>query len=374
MFKNIVSPEDLEAVNTMLYELLCLHRWSEVTVTNGSFTEQSKQGLNCMIAYMWAQEMKHAGFSVDFTKFPKIALFRGFTKTQQCDVSETSLDTIFNLGNVSKANFADMIWGVIEEHCSPQFYHHLQVDSECVEARIYRAASKVATLLEIREIRGLIANKDYTLKESQQLDVIKKFSDLPCFDTIMSDSYQEIFRNFSKLRNRIRWAKHPNLIPCSVLGHMYDVGCFSYLMSLETNPYDEELATQYFFMGVFHDLPECWTGDMPSPIKDSIPGLREATEEFENQVMDEHVYTHLPTYMTQALRAIMLEDEQNVQYKVFLKKSDNFSAYVECWRQIDAGSHHKYFQNVIRDDYKKKESFPQNFRLLTETLYNDSFT
>lgn len=373
MMKSIVSPQDLEAVNHMLDELICLHRWSEVTVTSGSFTEQSKQGLNCMIAYIWAQEMKHAGFSVDFTKFPKIALFRGFTKTQQCDVSETNLDTIFRLGNVSKANFSEMIWGVIEDNCSPEFFKHLQVAPNCLEAQIYRAATKVATLLEIREIRGLIAKQDYSLKEAQQLEVINDFANLPCFDIIMSDSYQEIFRNFAKLRNRIRWAKHPNIIPCSVLGHMFDVGCFAYLMSLETNPCDEDLATQYFFMGVFHDLPECWTGDMPSPIKDSIPGLRKATEEFENMVMEEHVYSNLPTYMTNALRAVMLEDKENVQYKTFLKKSDNFSAYVECWRQIDAGSHHKYFQNVVRTDYQSKEKLPQNFRLLTEALYNDCF-
>lgn len=373
MLKCIVSPQDLEAVNHMLDELICLHRWSEVTVTSGSFTEQSKQGLNCMIAYIWAQEMKHAGFSVDFTKFPKIALFRGFTKTQQCDVSETNLDTIFRLGNVSKANFAEMIWGVIEENCSPEFFNHLQVDPDCLEAQIYRAATKVATLLELKEIRGLIAPKDYSLKVTQQLDVIRKFSNLPCYDIIMSDAYQEIFRNFAKLRNRIRWAKHPNIIPCSVLGHMYDVGIFAYLMSLEVNPCDENLATQYFFMGVFHDLPECWTGDMPSPIKDSIPGLRKATEEFENMVMQENVYSHLPPHMTNALRAVMLEDEENVQYKKFLKKSDNFSAYVECWRQIDAGSHHKYFQNVVRTDYQNKEKLPQNFRLLTEALYNDCF-
>lgn len=374
MIKSIIAPKDLDAINNMLYELLCLHRWSEVTVTSGSFTEQSKQGLNCMISYIWAQEAKHAGFCVDFTIFPKIALFRGFTKTQQCDVSETNLDTIFKLGNVSKANFSEMIWGVIENNCSPEFFKHLQVDPSCLEAQIYKAATKVATLLEIREIRGLIAKTDYSLKEAQQLEVVNSFANLPCFDIIMSDSYQEIFRNFAKLRNRIRWAKHPNLIPCSVLGHMYDVGVFAYLMSLEVNPLDEELATQYFFMGVFHDLPECWTGDMPSPIKDSIPGLRKATEEFENQVMEEHVYSHLPTHMTNALRAVMLEDEVNLQYKVFLKKSDNFSAYVECWRQIDAGSHHKYFKNVVRTDYLGKEKLPQNFRLLTEFLYNDCFT
>lgn len=369
--KTIINICDLLAVNKMLFELLCLRRWSEVTVTNGKFTEQSKQALNCMITYFWAHELEHIGHSIDYTKFPKLALFRGFTKTLQCDVSEQNLEIIFNLGNVSKANFTEMIWGEIEKNCSPQFFQHLQVDSNCLEARIYRAATKVSTLLELKEIRGLIAEKDYLLKEKQLHDILDEFSDLPCYEQIMSAPYQEIFRNFSKLRNRIRWAKHPNIVQCSVLGHMYDVAIMAYLMSLEVNPKDENLATKYFFMGIFHDFPEAWTGDMPSPIKDSIPGLRKATELFENMVMEENVYKHLPPYMAEAIRTVMLEDDENALYKTFLKKSDNFSAFVECWREIDAGSHHDYYENVVKNDYKKKETLPQNFRLWMEYLYED---
>lgn len=371
MKKSIVTEKDLKAVNNMLYKLLCLRRWSEVAVTSGNFTEQAKQALNCMIAYVWATEIAHSGVNVDFAKFPKIALFRGFTKDKQCDISEQNLETIFKLGNVSKSNFNEMISYAVEKETSKAFFQHIQVNPECLESRIYRAATKVSTLLELKEIRRLIDEKDYELKKTQLKALLNEFSDLPCFDIIMSDSYQEIFRNFSKLRNRIRWAQHPNIIPCSVLGHMFDVACFSYLMSLEVKPSDEVLATQYFFMGVFHDLPECWTGDMPSPTKDSIPGLRKATEEFENMVMEENVYSNLPKYMADAIRSVMLENEENVLYKIFLKKSDNFSAFVECWREIDAGSHHAYYENVVKEDYKKKESLPHNFRRLMEELYED---
>ena len=369
--KSIINKDDLLAVNKMLFELLCLRRWSEVTVTNGKFTEQSKQALNCMITYFWAHELEHTGVPIDYTKFPKLALFRGFTKTLQCDVSEQNLEIIFKLGNVSKASFTEMIWSEIQDNCSPEFFQHLQVDSDCLEARIYRAATKVSTLLELKEIRGLIAEQDYQLKEKQLQEVLKEFSDLPCYEQIMSAPYQEIFRNFSKLRNRIRWAKHPNIVQCSVLGHMYDVAIMAYLMSLEVNPEDEELATRYFFMGIFHDFPEAWTGDMPSPIKDSIPGLRKATEEFENLVLEQNVYCHLPDYMANAIRAVMMEDDVNAEYKAFLKKSDNFSAFVECWREIDAGSHHDYYENVVRTDIKNKENLPHNFRLWMEELYYD---
>ncbi len=371
MKKQIVTVNDLDSVNTMLYELLCLRRWSEVTVSNGNYTESAKQGLNCMIAYVWASEIAHSGIKVDFTLFPKIALFRSFTKAVQCDVSESNLDTIFHLGNVKKSSFTEMIWDSVSKCTSPEFYNHLQVVPNSLESQIYRAATKVATMLELKELRNLIDEKDYLAKLAIQEEAISQLSSLPCFDTIMSETYQEIFRNFSKLRNRIRWAKHPNIVQCSVLGHMFDVGCFAYLMSLETHPTNEALATQYFFMGIFHDFPECWTGDMPSPIKDSVPGLRKATEIFENLVMEENVYSRLVSYTRDAIRGVMLEDEDNAHYKVFLKKSDNFSAFVECWREIDAGSHHKYYEKVVRNSYLGKESLPHNFRILMENLHNE---
>lgn len=371
MKKQIVTVNDLNSVNTTLYELLCLRRWSEVTVSNGNYTESAKQGLNCMIAYVWASEIAHSGIEVDFTLFPKIALFRSFTKAVQCDVSESNLDTIFHLGNVKKSSFTEMIWDSVSKCTSPEFYKHLQVVPNSLESQIYRAATKVATMLELKELRNLIDEKDYLAKLAIQEEAINQLANLPCFGTIMSETYQEIFRNFSKLRNRIRWAKHPNIVQCSVLGHMFDVGCFAYLMSLETHPANEDLATQYFFMGIFHDFPECWTGDMPSPIKDSVPGLRKATEIFENQVMEENVYSRLVSHMKDAIRGVMLEDEDNAYYKVFLKKSDNFSAFVECWREIDAGSHHKYYEKVVRNSYLGKESLPHNFRILMENLHNE---
>lgn len=367
--QTIVTPHVSDAINIMSYELQCLSRWSEVT--NGHHKELAKQALNCMITYIWATEISHHGIKVDFTKFPKIALFRSFTKTGLCDMIEENLDTILKLNKTSKTTFIEKITSNTGKESIDFFIRYLQVDPNCLEVQIYQAATKIATWIELHEIRNLIDKKDFRTKRKQLQKALHNFSVLPCYRKIMHPRYKELFRNFSKLRNRIRWAKHPTNVKSSVLGHMFDVACYAYLMSLEENPNNQELATQYFFMGVFHDLPECWTGDMPSPIKDSIPGLRKATEDFENQVMEKHVYSQLPKYMEKAIRSVMLEDKENIEYKVLLKKADNLSAYVECWREIDAGSHHYYYRNVIKGDYNKKNNLTPSFCNLMEELYYD---
>ena len=368
----LICYRDVNAVNTMLFELLCLRRWSELTVSNGRFTELAKQALNSMVAYFWAIEAKHAGYDVDLTKFPKLAIYRGFTKTVQCDIPEGNLEQILELGHFTKVDLTEMVDKTISKSprsVSALFLKFLKVNDDSLEYKIFRAATKVATLLEFKDLHGLISVQDYEKKLNELTGEVQKFRGLPGFDQIMSEDYQEIFRNFSKLRNRIRWAKHPNIVQCSVMGHLYDVACFAYLMSLVENPEDESLATTYYFMGIFHDFPEAWTGDMPSPIKDGMKGLRKATEEFENRVLNENVYNHLPDYMVNSLKNVMLEDPHNSHLKPSLKKSDVLAAYVECWREIDAGSHHSYYKEVIERDYPPKELLPSPFGFFMKHLY-----
>lgn len=377
--KQQITPMDLRSVNTMLYELTCLRRWSEVFVDPGKYTELAKQAFNSMIAYFWACEAVYEGISIDWTIFPKIAISRGFVKSYQCDIPEHNLERIFELGNVSKNDFSEKILEQIRALISEDFNDLLAFNPECIEARIYKAATKLGTIIELQEIQNGISKKEYTKKLKQLQHDFKSFSDLPGYEKMQSENYMEVFRDYSQLRNRIRWAKHPNIIKNSVLGHHFDVAVFSYLMYLEVNPTyadnpsREAIATRYFFIGIFHDFPEKWTGDMPSPVKDSIPGLRHATEEFENEVMEENVYSLLPDYLVKNLRYVMLEDECNASYKAFSKISDYFGAYVECWRELDAGSRHGYYLDVMKRDFDKKEDLPQNFRLLTEELYGSVY-
>ena len=361
--------DDLQSINSMLYELTCLRRWSEVLVDAGKYTQLAKQAFNCMIAYVWSVEASHDGAKIDFSIYPKVAISRGFVKSYQCDIPEYNFQRIFELGRVSKSDFAKEMQEKISETTSHNFNSTITFEADSLEARIYKGATKLATLIELEEIRNGISAKEYQMKHQKLSKDFESFSDLPAYGKVISENYMEIFHDYSQLRNRIRWAKHPNIVNCSVLGHHFDVAVFAYLMSLEVKPSDEAMAARYFFMGIFHDFPEKWTGDIPSPIKDSIQGLREATEVFENEVIEENVYPLFPSYQEAAMREVMLEDENNASLKKFLKKSDYFSAFIECWRELDAGSRHMYYLNVLKNYYQQKEKLPANFRLLTEYLY-----
>lgn len=98
-----------------------------------------------------------------------------------------------------------------------------------------------------------------------------------------------------------------------------------------------------FFMGVYHDIAEAWTTDIPSDIKDRITGFREATEIFEDRKLQENVYNVIPEFLQAKIKEVMFEEEDNLQYKKLMKGADYLSADSECWRQFVAGSRETYF-------------------------------
>ena len=151
------------------------------------------------------------------------------------------------------------------------------------------------------------------------------------------------FIKISKLRNQNRWAVQPYSINCSVLGHLFDTGVLAYFIGLEHFEWDEKISTKMFFMGIFHDLAEVWTSDVPSPIKDRIPGFRAATEKYESLVLNKNLYSKVPGFLADKLRSVMFEEESNSSYHGIMKSADYLSADSECWRQYIAGSRDPYF-------------------------------
>ena len=101
-------------------------------------------------------------------------------------------------------------------------------------------------------------------------------------------------------------------------------------------------------MGIFHDIAETWTHDVPSPIKDKIEGYRAATEEHESQMLEEQMYPKLASLgLDEATRNIMFEDKSNIKYRKFIKSADYLSADSECWRNLIAGSRYYYYWDAI---------------------------
>lgn len=340
--------KNLKAINEVFKRLNNLRRWTDF-ITEGKYDEISKQALNCVVTFVLATEAEAQGTEIQWERFPKIALYRAFQKAYvNYDTPEYILKEICDLGGVKfEQAFGEVTEATITELADEKFASWVKDGCGTIEERIYKAATRIATLLELKELQRHI-NGYYSAKYEEVVKGMNKFEDIPGF-SILSDTQSEcfkVFRAISKLRNQNRWAAYSYLVDCSVLGHLFDTAIFAYLMALEKGE-SEKVATKCFFMGIFHDVPEAFTRDIPSPIKDKIPGFRDLTEKYELQMMEKYVYPKVSDAVASALKGIMFEDADNAKFKKLMKGADYMSAVSEIWRQLKAGTRDNDFFDAL---------------------------
>lgn len=362
----------LKGINEVFKRLNNLRRWTSF-ISEDKYNELGKQALNSIVAYMLASYSEKAGTIIHWERFPKIALYRAFQKVYvYFDTPEHIINEICKIGNINKSAFDEVTKDIIGENTSEEFAEFLCEGCNTTEFQIYRAAIKIATYIELVEISSKMRESDYAIKSHELIKAIEEFEDLPGVSEI-SDVEGKIFKLLLKictLRNKNRWAVQSYSVECSVQGHLFDTGIFAYLFSLEQEM-SGEMSGKMFFMGIFHDVAETWTGDIPSPIKDRIPGFRDATEEYERRVVKSELYNKLPEFLANKVKDIMFEEEENEEYYSLVKGADYLSADSECWRQYHAGTRDEYFLGAMNRRIPKIESGEVMLTDACENLYND---
>ena len=344
--KEILNLSNLKAINEVFKRLNCLRRWTSIT-SDSKYNELAKQALNCVIVYILACYAEENGHKIKWERFPKIALYRSFQKTYvNYDTKEHTLKEICAIGNIPESAFETVTMDIITEQTNGDFSYFISEGIGTFEMEIYRAATKIATLVELQENAALLNGFDaYRHKFTEIQKSIEQFESIPGLSEFsdMDGKYFKLFSEISKLRNQNRWAVQPYLVNCSVLGHLFDTALFAYLIGLEHFGGNEELASKMFFIGIFHDIAERWTNDIPSPIKNKIKGFRDAIEKYEKMVLSENLYNQIPESIGKSVRIVMMEEECNIPLHKLMKAADYLSADSECWRQYIAGSREPYY-------------------------------
>lgn len=342
-----VNLEYLKAVNEVFKRLNNMRRWTSFT-TEGKYDELSKQALNCLIADWIACYCEEEGQTIRRNRFPKIALYRSFQKAYvYFDVPEYILHEICEIGNIEKVEFEKATFDFICEETDKEFADFICEGLGTYEMQIYRAATKIATLVELVENRFRMKDDDdygYDAKMEEIREYLMDFMDILGVKELQytQGTLFKVLLQISKLRNQNRWAVQSYMAECSVLGHLFDTAIFGYFISLEKYQ-DETKATKLFWWGLEHDIPETWTKDIPSPIKRCIPGFREAVKKYEDKIMELKFYSHLPDFIANKIRNRLIEEEENPEVRKLMKGADYLSADSECWRQYIAGSRDEYF-------------------------------
>ena len=353
--ESIINFQVLSGMNDLFSMLNPMERWGSVK-HNSSYNQMTKQAQNCITLFFLAKEYERkTGEQLDWTKFPKITIFRAFKNVfATADVPGNIIKRTLEKAGKDNTDMDALAFSKMEETTSKEFTDFIKTGLNGIELDIYDASSKISTLVELMGI----STADVKFKKHKRKSVlkeIKEYKHIPGMKTMMKRKMLKNLQKIAKLRYQNRWSTYLKLVKCSVLGHLFDTAIFAYFISLEVQN-AEEKATKAFFLGVFHDLAELLTKDMPSTTKDGIKGYRSASEEVEEELMEEELYPCFSNYLANCLREMYFESDENSELRQIIKGADYLSAASEINRQVEAGTRYSPYLEALLGHERKFQS------------------
>lgn len=146
------------------------------------------------------------------------------------------------------------------------------------------------------------------------------------------------FALFSRMKNIDRWSLMRNTQRETLSQHCLEVSAIVHALALIGNrrfgkDYDENRAA---VIGIYHDMPEILTGDMPTPVKYFNKEIRCAFGEIE-QAAQQSLLSTLPEDLQQDYSPLLIPDESTELYKL-VKAADKISALIKCVEEKNSGN------------------------------------
>lgn len=145
------------------------------------------------------------------------------------------------------------------------------------------------------------------------------------------------FAYVSRLRYIRRWGLMRSLTPENDAEHSLQVAMIAHAIAiLGRDRYGRDVNPEHVLaLGVYHDVSEVITGDMPTPVKYHSSELRTAYKDVEAMAND-RLLSMLPDDLRPAFSPYLSSGADYDHHVV--KAADNISAYVKCLEERRAGN------------------------------------
>lgn len=143
---------------------------------------------------------------------------------------------------------------------------------------------------------------------------------------------------FSRMKYIDRWSLMRNTDTESLSQHSLDVAAIAHALAVIGNKrlnknYDAGKAA---LMGMYHDMPEIITGDMPTPVKYYNSEIREAFGNIE-RAAQKSLLAALPEDLRDEYKDFIIPDEKSDEFRL-VKAADKISALLKCMLEERIGN------------------------------------
>ncbi len=154
------------------------------------------------------------------------------------------------------------------------------------------------------------------------------------------DFYALLFQ----MKNIVRWGLMYNTRPENLSEHAAECAILAHALALIGN---EQFGKNYdplrlLAAGLYHDMNEVLTGDLPTPVKYYNEDIRRSYKEIE-AVSEEKMLSLLPASLQASYRDLLALDPAE---KKLVKGADKLCAYIKCLSELMRGN--KEFASACR--------------------------
>ncbi|MDO5132345.1 MAG: 5'-deoxynucleotidase, partial [Eubacteriales bacterium] len=152
------------------------------------------------------------------------------------------------------------------------------------------------------------------------------------------------FATISRMKYIERWALMRSSRPENLSEHAMEVAVIAHVLcTIGNRRYGRQLdADRAALLGIYHDVTEIITGDMPTPVKYHNQDIRRAYHQVE-EAAAYRLLQLLPTDLRETYEEILLPEngagaETEEYLRKLVKAADKLSALIKCIEEENAGN------------------------------------
>lgn len=153
----------------------------------------------------------------------------------------------------------------------------------------------------------------------------------------MQDNH--FYAMLSRMKYINRWGLMRNTRSENICEHSLDVAFIAHALGIINNEvFGGKLnAERLAVLGMYHDVTEIITGDMPTPVKYYNPLIRNAYKEVETVAKNE-LLEGLPDSMRGVYNNVLMETDEEKMLWRYVKAADKMSALIKCIEEKRTGN------------------------------------
>jgi 5'-deoxynucleotidase len=136
-----------------------------------------------------------------------------------------------------------------------------------------------------------------------------------------------------------RWGLMRNVTNENLSIHASEVACIAHALAVIGNTYFQKNydCNRVAVLALYHDMPEVFTGDLPTPVKYANKELRDCYAELESQAV-EQLINRLPREMQNEYKGLVDISPDEKELKKLVKAADKLCALIKCIEEEKSGN------------------------------------